>query len=98
MDLVTDFSAADGDILNLADLLVGEEESGDLTEYLNVTEDEDAGNVVINVTPTGTGGDMTQIITLQNTTLAELGANPADSQADIINSLVTSGHINVDQS
>lgn len=94
MDIVTDFNAGD-DVLDIADLLQGEESSIDLTEYLNVTES--GSNVVIEVTPSGSGNH-TQVITMQNTSLSDLGANPADSQADIISSLISQGHIHVDQS
>ena len=94
MDIVTDFNAGD-DVLDIADLLQGEESSIDLTEYMNVTES--GSNVVIEVTPSGSGNH-TQVITMQNTSLSDLGANPADSQADIISSLISQGHIHVDQS
>jgi VCBS repeat-containing protein len=93
-DIITDFGDAGADVLDISDLLVGEE-SGTLTDYLTVNES--GSDVVIEVNPDGASG-VTEVITLQNTTLADLGANAADSQADIINSLVTNGHINVDQS
>ncbi|WP_273149901.1 beta strand repeat-containing protein, partial [Methylophaga thiooxydans] len=94
MDFVTDFNDNGDDVLDISDLLVGEE-SGDLTDYLSVMES--GSDVVIEVTPSGAGAH-TQVITLQNTSLSDLGANPADSQADIISSLISQGHIHVDQS
>ncbi|WP_156042997.1 type I secretion C-terminal target domain-containing protein, partial [Marinobacterium lacunae] len=93
-DIVTDFN--DGDVLDLSDLLVGEE-SGDLTDYLNVTQS--GSNVVIEVSHNpGDSSGVTQVITLENTQLSDLGANAGDSQSDIINSLVNNGHLNVDHS
>jgi len=84
------------DVIDLRDLLDGEE-SGDLTDYLDVVEDTINGNVVINVTPSGAGGDVTEVITLEGKTLADLGAVNTDPMADIISDLVANGHIDVDQ-
>ncbi|EEF78887.1 retention module-containing protein [Methylophaga thiooxydans] len=97
VDFITDFSAAEGDSLDLADLLQGEE-SGDITDYISVAQN--GSDVVIEVTPEGNGGDMNQIITLQNTTVDQLagGDTSGMSQADIINTLITNGQLNVDQS
>ena len=97
VDFVTDFSTAEGDSLNLADLLQGEE-SGDITDYISVAQN--GSDVVIEVTPEGNGGDMNQIITLQNTTVDQLagGDTSSMSQADIINTLINNGQLNVDQS
>jgi T1SS-143 domain-containing protein len=98
VDFITDFNAAEGDSLNLADLLQGEESSGDITDYIQIEESGD--DVVISVTPEGDGSDMTQVITLQDTSLDQLvGGNASGmSQADIINTLITNGQLNVDQS
>lgn len=94
-DTITDFSS--GDVLNIADLLVGEE-SGDITNYLKVSQN--GSDVVINVSPDGSGSTgVTENITLQNTSLADLGAgafNPSTQQADIIHTLINNGHIAVD--
>ena len=38
-DRITDFSMSDGDVLDLSDLLTGEESPADLNTYLNVTSD-----------------------------------------------------------
>jgi Ca2+-binding RTX toxin-like protein len=91
-DTITDFSATEGDVLDISDLLQGEE-SNDLTSYMSVAES--GSDVVIDITPTGSG-DTTQTITLENTSLTDLGANPAGTQAEIIQSLVDNGHIHVD--
>jgi hypothetical protein len=93
-DTITDFNAlGESDSIDLADLLVGEE-SNPLTDYLSVAED--GTDLVISVTPDGAGTDMTQTITLQDTSLADLGATLGDTQINIINDLITNGHINVD--
>lgn len=98
VDTITDFNAAEGDSLDLADILQGEE-SGDITDYISVTQS--GSDVVIKVTPDGDGGVMNQIITLENTTLNDIaGTDTAASmsQADIINTLIANGQLNVDQS
>jgi len=98
MDFVTDFDSSEGDVLDLADILQGEE-SNDITNYISVAQDGD--DVVINVTPDGAGGDMNQVITLQDTTVDQLAGGidtSGMSQADIINTLITNGQLNVDQS
>ena len=95
VDFITDFTANE-DSLDLSDLLQGEE-SGDLSQYLEVAEVD--GSVVINVKPGGgESEDVSQVITLQDTTLSDLGVAASDSQADIINTLVNDGHLNVDNS
>jgi Ca2+-binding RTX toxin-like protein len=97
MDIITDFSADEGDSLDLADILQGEE-SGDITDYISVTQN--GSDVVIEVTPDGDGGDMNQVITLENTTVNDLAGTDTSgmSQADIINTLISNGQLNVDQS
>jgi Ca2+-binding RTX toxin-like protein len=95
-DTVTDFNIEQGDVLDLADILVGEE-SGDLADYIHI---EDNGvDTVIELKPEGAGGDVKQTITLQGTTLADMGLGGFDTstqQAEIINKLVQDGHVNVD--
>ncbi|WP_156479995.1 VCBS domain-containing protein, partial [Ferrimonas marina] len=59
LDTVVDFSRADGDRLDLSDLLVGEEQ-GDLTDYLNVSTD--GTDTTIEVTPTGVGAPSLTIV------------------------------------
>ena len=93
VDQITDFNDnGEADVLDLSDLLVGEEGT-DLTAFLAVSED--AGAVVIDVNPDGLSGN-TEQIRLEGTTLADLGANAVDTQADIISDLITNGHIQVD--
>ncbi|MGI1670456.1 MAG: retention module-containing protein [Neptuniibacter sp.] len=93
LDIINDFNDnGEADVLDLSDLLVGEEGT-DLTAFLAVSED--AGAVVIDVDPDGLSGN-TEQIRLEGTTLADLGANAVDTQADIISDLITNGHIQVD--
>ena len=93
-DIITDFNDSGTESLNLSDLLSGEE-LGDLTNYLNIAESGD--DVVINVNPDGTSG-VTEIITLQDTSLASLDVSAlASDQAGIIKDLIDFNHLTVDQ-
>lgn len=96
-DTVTDFNGSEGDVLDLSDILQGEE-SNDITDYISVAEQ--GNDVVLSLTPEGDGGDMTQTITIQNTSIDQLVGSDASgmSNSDILNSLITSGQIQVDQS
>lgn len=93
-DTVKDFNIAEGDVLDFSDILVGEE-SGNLTDFISITED--GSDIVIELKPEA--GDVTQKVTLQGTSLADLGVGGFDTstqQAEIINKLVQDGHVNVD--
>lgn len=94
MDIVTDFNIAEGDVLDFSDILVGEE-SGNLTDFISITED--GSDIVIELKPDAT--DVTQIVTLQGKSLADLGLGGFDTstqQAEMINKLVQDGHVSVD--
>ena len=93
-DIVTDFDISEGDVLDFSDILVGEE-SGDLTDFISITED--GSDIVIELKPNAT--DVTQVVTLQGKSLADLGVGGFDTstqQAEIINKLVQDGHVSVD--
>jgi hypothetical protein len=92
LDTVTDFNTSEGDVLDISDLLQGEE-SNELTNYLSVSES--GSDVVINVSPDASG-DVTQTITLENISLSDLGSSASATQAEIINALIDNGYINVD--
>jgi Ca2+-binding RTX toxin-like protein len=62
IDYITDFSKAEGDKLNLADLLQSEN-SGNLSQYLNFTTE--GGHAVLNVSTTA-GGDVVQKVVFEN--------------------------------
>jgi len=88
-DTITDFTVgAGGDVLDLSDLLQGEE-NGNLTDYLTVTSD--GTNSTITVDADGTGGSADLTIVIENVDLTALGA----TQADILTAL--NDNINVDQ-
>ena len=93
-DIVTDFNVAEGDVLDFSDILVGEE-LGNLTDFISITED--GADIVIELKPDA--NDVKQVVTLQDTSLADFGMGGYDTatqQADIINKLVQDGHVNVD--
>lgn len=93
-DTVTDFNISEGDVLDFSDILVGEE-AGNLTDFISITED--GADIVIELKPDA--GDVTQTVTLQGKSLADLGLGGFDTstqQAEIINKLVQDGHVNVD--
>ena len=98
-DLITDFNS--GDTLELSDLLVGETysltgtevTSGNITDYLSITDD--GTHTTIEISTDGTG-DVTQTITLQDTLISEIGT--AGTQEQIIGSLIANSTIIVDQS
>ncbi|WP_152224797.1 retention module-containing protein [Pseudomonas sp. SCB32] len=76
-DVIKDFSIAEGDTLNLADLLQGEHaNSASLAQYLNFTVT--SGTTSIGVMPTGTG-PVTQTIDLANVDLSAKYAGHAGS-------------------
>ena len=93
VDFVTDFNAGEGDVLDLADLLVGEsDDATDLTNYLSF--ESDGTDTVINVSPTS-GGDSTQQIVLQGVDLTQ-GGTISDLQ--IIQNLLGGDNLDVDPS
>ncbi|MCD8512669.1 MAG: type I secretion C-terminal target domain-containing protein [Nitrincola sp.] len=96
-DTVLNFNPTEGDVLDLADLLVGEE-SGLITNYISISEINDGADTVISLTPTG-AGSVTQTITLQGVSFTDLGIDTTSMTTDeaIITHLVESGYINIDQ-
>jgi hypothetical protein len=92
VDTIMDFSKAEGDILNLADLLQNES-SGTLSSYLSFTEE--SGNAVLNVSSTGSGVD--QKIVFDNWSLADLQTEfGASSAADLITKMHANGNLVTD--
>ncbi len=95
VDQVTNFSLAEGDVLNLQDLLSGEA-GGDLTDYLHF--EKSGADSVVHVSTIGgfnagySAGSEDQTIVLQNVDLSALGAN--DQQ--IIDSLLASSNLLAD--
>ena len=81
--------AANKDVLNLSDLLQGEQHtvgSGNLSSYLTFAQT--GADVTLSVQSTGIAGQVDQKIVLQGITMAQLaGSNPADSAGVIANLL-----------
>lgn len=101
-DFITDFHLAPvadgGDVLDLSELLTGEQATAaSLDSYLNFGADTD-GNTVITVDANGPGGGGTgQVIVLDNIAFADLQAYAGGtSDADIINKLLQNGNLKVD--
>ena len=93
-DTITDFVTGNGgDKLNLADLLLGEEQS-DLTDYLHFQVDGSGGTVIsIDTAGSGNFGAATQNITL---TGVDLTAGGTLSDQQIVDSLLANGNLIVD--
>jgi hypothetical protein len=93
VDHIADFDKAEGDVLDLRDLLQGESEST-LTQYLSFGEE--GGKAVLSVSATP-DGDVTQKIVFDNHSLVSLeqafGASDADN---LIAQMKSSGNLNVD--
>jgi hypothetical protein len=93
-DTITDFSLAEGDVLNFADFLQGENDTGaDLANYLNVNFDNVTGNSTITVDSDGAGGYTDLTVVIQGVDLSALGVD----QAAILQSLIDSNNLTVDQ-
>ncbi len=96
-DTISDFNiapkAAGGDVLDLRDLLVGEQHAngtGNLTDYLHFSKS--GSNTVIDIKPTG-NGDVLQQITLSG---VDLTANSTLNDQAIIQDLLTKGKLITD--
>lgn len=90
VDLLTDFHLGQGgDILDLSDVLV-DEENHQLDEYLHFNFSD--GNTTLEIS-TQANGDVTQKVTLQGVDLSPLGG----TDSEIINNLLNDGNLQVDQ-
>ncbi|MDM3872663.1 Ig-like domain-containing protein [Porticoccus sp. W117] len=88
-DIISDFNQGQGDVLNLQDLLQGEE-SGDLTNYLSFSLDD--GNTRIEVSSEG-NGTVDQVIILDD---VDLTAGGTLADAAIITNLINNNNLIVD--
>ncbi len=88
VDTITDFNTAEGDVIDLRDLLQGEN-SENITDYLSFSIS--GGNTTINIKHTG-AGSITQQIVLEGVDLSSFGT---DTQA-IIDNLINNGHLRID--
>ncbi len=93
VDTITDFEVgADGDVLDLSDLLQGED-TGSLSDYLHFSSDGNGGTVIDIDTDGGAPFSSTQQITLQN---VDLTAGGTLTDQDIINNLLAGGNLITD--
>ncbi|MEQ6917661.1 type I secretion C-terminal target domain-containing protein, partial [Halomonas aquatica] len=107
-DTVTDFTSAEGDVLNIADLLEGED-AGNIDSY--IVAKEGAGNLLLYIKHDG-GADGAVAIDSDGTnadqviTLVDKGFDswidpateaPFDNGEDLIQHLIATGQINIDQ-
>ncbi|MBU2886276.1 tandem-95 repeat protein, partial [Gilvimarinus agarilyticus] len=93
-DVVLDFNGSQNDVLDLSDLLQGEEASTDLSEYLHF--ETSGGDTVVHVSSNGgysSGYDAAQ--TDQTITLEGVSLTGSDDN-DIINQLITNGQLHID--
>jgi len=98
VDTITDFSTLDlasgGDVLNLADLLQGEESSA-LTDFLNISYDSGTNTSTISVDHSGGSFfQPTQTIVLTDVDLTANGVFTTDQE--ILNNLINNGNLVVD--
>jgi len=98
VDKVIDFNVEEGDVLNLSDLLQGEEQSVDalLNAYIGLSETAD-GNVELAISSQG-DGRVDQKIVLENTSFNQLAGTSDASAADVLNTLLSNSQLVVDQS
>ncbi|MBI5924119.1 MAG: VWA domain-containing protein [Aquabacterium sp.] len=102
VDTIKDFSLADGDKLDLRDLLQGEH-TGNLQNYLEF--DTSTANTIIKVSPAGafllgfaTNAAETERIVLENVNVRTgFGLSNLASDQDVINKMLTQGKLLVDQ-
>ncbi|WP_368449909.1 VCBS domain-containing protein [Cobetia amphilecti] len=93
-DTITDFSVADGDVIDLSDLLEADEDADTLSSFLHFESDGEGGtNIEISVDGSD-GSNITQEINLQDVDLTSGG----DTDTQIIQSLLDSNSLktNVD--
>ncbi|UTA49221.1 Ig-like domain-containing protein [Simiduia sp. 21SJ11W-1] len=92
-DTVTDFTASEGDVLDLSDLLVGEE-NGSIEEFLQFNFDEASGNTYINVDADGgTAFEVGQVIILQG---VDITAGNTLTTQQVVDNLLAGGSLNLD--
>ncbi len=98
VDTLKDFNpstaAADKDVLDLRDLLIGETHgagnSGNLSSYLSF--EQTGSDVTLSIKSSGAGA-ADQVIVLQNVTMQQLGGSSATDSAGVIQSLLNSGKL-----
>lgn len=97
-DTVKDFSLAEGDSLDLAELLV-DEQSGSIDDYLHAAPSASGGDTILHVsTGGGFAGDYANNSGQENQTITLEGVSMGDqSSQEFINDLINNGNLNIDQ-
>ncbi|MDX1914253.1 MAG: calcium-binding protein, partial [Methylophilus sp.] len=99
LDKVTDFNLADGDILDLHDLLVNES-STNILNFLDITTSTTAGitNTEIRISNTGgfAGGTFAAAAENQHITLAGVNLLTGTNEADLLTTLITQNKLIID--
>jgi Ca2+-binding RTX toxin-like protein len=100
MDFGVEAGSANGkDLLDLGDLLQRHADAGDLTQYLHISGGGGQTTIDVKVNADGTAADhVTQRIIIDNVDLTAGHENlgTPEGQADLINSLIQQGKLNVD--
>ncbi|RAR59039.1 putative secreted protein (type I secretion substrate), partial [Onishia taeanensis] len=97
-DTVKDFSLAEGDSLDLAELLV-DEQPGSIDDYLHAAPSASGGDTILHVsTGGGFAGDYANNSGQENQTITLEGVSMGDqSSQEFINDLINNGNLNIDQ-
>ncbi|MAX33648.1 MAG: hypothetical protein CME72_11370, partial [Halomonadaceae bacterium] len=97
-DTVKDFSLAEGDSLNLAELLV-DERSGSIDDYLHAAPSASGGDTILHVsTGGGFAGDYANNAGQEDQTITLDGVSMGDrSSQEFINDLINNGNLHIDQ-
>ena len=90
VDIITDFNLADGDKLDLSDMLSGES-ALNIASYIDMSFS--GGNTTLSIKD-GSDGSTVQTIILSNVDLSSLGANNAER----LESLINDGHLTISDS
>ncbi|WP_136255764.1 Ig-like domain-containing protein, partial [Onishia niordana] len=98
-DIVGDFSLAEGDSLDLAELLV-DEQAGSIDDYLHAELSENGEDTILHVSTDGgfagdyaaNAGQEDQTITLEGVAM-----NDGQSSRDFLDQLMTNGNLTIDQ-
>ncbi len=99
LDKVTDFNLADGDILDLHDLLVNES-SANILNFLDISTSTSAGitNTEIRISNTGgfSGGNFTAAAENQHITLAGVNLLTGTNETDLLANLIAQNKLIID--
>lgn len=96
-DTINDFSLLEGDILNFADLLQGENGSDtiDLAKYLNVSSDGTNSTITVDADGDGSGTDLTIVLTGVDFAPG-VDLSVLSNQAALLQDLIDGDHLIVD--